>query len=166
MQTIVHIKDGLWSNLAAIAFALGLAVLAVWLDSTVHGEVSIVVWFFSGVFVLFCFLPIKRIRKPRSPLLAIDGNQLLWRINNRKTGAVALERRVPLRSIRGLKWVVPIPADSRRGRDYANAQLRFITDERSSLTLPDEFCASAYRGRIEAALKIVEELTEDRRSRE
>lgn len=87
-------------------------------------------------------------------MLAIDGNHLLWRIYNRKTGAVNLERRVPISSIRGLKWIVPKPADCKHGQDYANAQLRFITAQRSSLTLPSEFFAARYRRRIEAALKL------------
>ncbi|MGZ4962565.1 MAG: hypothetical protein ACXWC8_08440 [Limisphaerales bacterium] len=163
MQTIIHIRDGLWSNLALIAFMLGLAALAVFLDYRFHGEVNIVVWFFAAIFVLFCGVPINSIRKPRSRLLVIDGDYLLWRIYNRKTGAVGLERRVPLSSIHGLKWVVPKHAQE--GHDQMHAQLRFITAERNSLTLPDEFFAARYRRRIETALKqklptvkIVEEL--------
>jgi hypothetical protein len=36
VQTVVHIKDGLWGNLAAIAFSLSLAVFAIWLVGFLH----------------------------------------------------------------------------------------------------------------------------------
>ena len=153
MRTIVHIKDRLWSNLACIAFCLGLAAFAVWGDHRVHGKVSIFVWIFAGLFVLFCWIPIDAIRRPKSRLLAFDGSYLLWRIDNGKTREVILEKRLPLDSIRALKWVVPKPADCRHGQDYANARLFFITAERSTHTLPDEFFPASHRRKIEAALK-------------
>lgn len=92
----------------------------------------------------------------------MDDSHLLWRIND---GKAIIERRLALRSIRALKWVVPTPADSLCGRDYTNARLLFITTERGSHALPDEFFPAAHRRKIEAALKqriqnvnIVEEL--------
>lgn len=153
MRTIVQIEDGPWSNLATIAFCVGLAASAVWLNRRFHGKVSVFVWIFAGVFVLLCCIPIRAIRRPKSRLLAIDGRHLLWRIYNGKTGQMTLEHRLTLTSIRALKWVVPKPADCRRGQDYANARLLFITDERSSHTLPAEFFPASYRHKIETALK-------------
>ena len=153
MQPILNIKDGLWGNLATIVFMLALAVLAVWLDYRSHGEVSIFVWAFAGAFVLFCWIPTNAIRKPKTRLLAFDGSHLLWRIYNGKTKEIILEKRLPLDSIRALKWIIPIPPDCRRGQDYTSARLLFITAERSSHTLPDEFFPAAYRRKIEGALK-------------
>jgi hypothetical protein len=153
VQTIVHIKDGLWSNLAVIAFSLTFAAAAVWGDHCSHGEVSIFVWIFASIFVVFCWVPISAIRRPKSRLLAIDGSHLLWRIYDGKTKEAILERRLALSSIRALKWIVPTPADSRRGQDYSNARLVFITAERGSHTLPDEFFPAAHRRKIEATLK-------------
>lgn len=153
METIVHIKDGLWSNLAVIVFSLTLAAAALWGDHYSHGEVSVLAWIFASIFVLFCWVPISAIRRPKSRLLAVDGSHLLWRIYDGKTKGVILERRLALSSIRALKWVVPTPADSRGGQDYTNARLLFITAERSSHTLPDEFFPAAHRRKIEAALK-------------
>lgn len=149
----MHSRGGLWGNLAAVAFCLGLAVFARWLDHRSHGEVSVFVWGLAGVFVLVCDIPVNAIRRPQSRLLAIEGRYLLWRISNRKTGQVALEHRLALDSIRALKWVVPMPADCSRGQDYGSARLLFITAERSTHTLPEQFFPAAYRRKIEAALK-------------
>ena len=153
MRTIVHIRDRLWSNLASIAFCLGLAASAVWLDHRFRGEVSIFIWIFAGLLVLFCWIPIDAIRRPRSRLLAFDGSWLLWRICDGKTREILLEKRLPLVSIRTLKWVVPRPEDCRHGQDHSNAQLFFVTAEGGTHRLPDEFFPAPHRRKIEAALK-------------
>ena len=90
MQTIVPIKDGRWSNLAAIGFSLTVAGAALWGDHYSHAEVSIFVWIFASIFVLFCWVPISAIRRPKSRLLAMDGSHLLWRIYNGQTKAAIL----------------------------------------------------------------------------
>jgi hypothetical protein len=153
MQTIVAIKDGLWSNLAVIIFSLTLAAAALWSDHYSHGQISIFVWIFASIFVLFCWVPISAIRRPKSRVLAMDGSYLLWRIYDGKTSETILEKRLALSSIRALKWVVPTPADCRRGQDYSRARLLFITTGRASHTLPEEFFPASHRRRIEAALK-------------
>lgn len=152
IHAIVNIRDGLWGNLALIAFCLGLAGFAVWCDHTVHGEVSVLVWAFSGVFVLFCYIPVSAIRRPKSRVLAIDGDHLLWRMYNPKTGQVILEQRLALSSIRALKWVFP-KWNRWGGEEVPDPGLLFITAERSSHTLPEEFFPARHRRRIEAALK-------------
>jgi hypothetical protein len=155
MQPIVHIKDGLWGNLALMAFCLGLAAFAVWIDYKFHGEVSVYVWAFSAFFVLFCFVPISAIRRPRSRLLAIDGCHLLWRIYDPKTGQAAMECRLALHSIRALNWGFP-KYEKWSGTEtpsISGPSLVFITAERSSHTLPSEFFPASYRRRIEAVMK-------------
>lgn len=134
-----------------MAFLLALAAGTVWGDHHLNGEVSVVVWIFASFFVLFCWIPIHAIRRPKSRLLAFDGASLLWRIHEEKSRRVLLEKRLAISSIRALKWVVP---DSREeGHDFSHARLLFITAERSSHTLPDEFFPGLYRRKIEAALK-------------
>jgi hypothetical protein len=153
VQTILHIKDGLWGNLATIAFSLTLAAVAVWGDHYSHGEVSIFVWIFASIFVLFCWIPNSAIRRPRSRVLAFDSSHLLWRIYDGETQEAIFEKRLALSSIRVLRWIVATPANSRRSQDYSSARLLFVTAEHSSHTLPDEFFPAAHRQKTEAALK-------------
>jgi hypothetical protein len=97
------------------------------------------------VFVLYCVGAISAIRRPKSRLLAIDGDDLLWRSYSQKTNETILEKRLALSSIQGLKWVgVEDPHYNR---------LRFITSEGVSHTLPDEFFPASHRNKIETALK-------------
>jgi hypothetical protein len=152
VQTVVHIKDGLWGNLATIVFSLSLAVFAVWLDHRSHGEVSIFVWGFAGIFVLFCYIPIDAIRRPKSRLLAIDGDYLVWQTRSKESGRVN-EERLPLKSIRALEFITPRNAECQNSGNPAHARLLFVTAQRSKRELPSDFWPGIYRKRIIAAVR-------------
>jgi hypothetical protein len=152
VKPIIQIKDGLLGNLTTIVFSLAVAALAVWLDHRSHGEVSIFVWAFACVFVLFCYIPISDIRHPKSRTLLIEGDQLIWRIRD-KEGEGVREERLPLRQIRGLRFVIPREAMVRRSRLLSCAELYFITAQGSERALPVEFFPGVYRDRIVAAVR-------------
>jgi len=151
MRPIIHIKDGLWVNLAAIAFMLALASFAVWLDHRSHGEVSIFVWVLAGIFVLSCYFPIEDIRKPKSRLLVIEGDYLVWRIRG-KEGEGFREERIPLRQIRALEFVIPKDATLRNSRLISCAELYFVTGQ-GKRELPLDFFPGVYRDKIVAAIR-------------
>lgn len=152
MQTVVHIKDGIWSNLACIGFMLGLSALTAWLDYRSHGEVSIFAWLMCAIWLLFCYIPIDAIRKPKSRLLAIDGDFLVWRIRTKESETVR-EERLPLRSIRALEFVLPQSALSSNSRLESFAELFFITTHGQRRELPSDFFPGVYRKKIIAAIQ-------------
>lgn len=152
MKPIIHIKDGLLGNLAAIVLMLALATLAVWLDHRSHSEVSIIVWALAAVFVLSCYFPIDNIRRPKSCTLLIEGDQLVWRVRS-KEGESVHEERLPLRQIRGLQFVIPNDATSGRSRLLSCAELYFVTAQGAKRELPLEFFPGVYRDRIVAAIR-------------
>jgi hypothetical protein len=152
MKPIIHVKDGLLGNLATIVFMLALAALAVWLDHRSHGEVSIIAWAFAAVFVLSCYFPFDNIRRPKSCILLIEGDQLVWRIRDKEGGGVR-EERLPLRQIRGLQFVIPKDATARRSRLLSCAELYFVTAQGAKRELPLEFFPGVYRDRIVAAIR-------------
>jgi hypothetical protein len=152
MKPIIHLKEGLLGNLAAIAFLLALAVFGVWLDRRSHGEVSTVVWVFAALFVLGCYFPLANIRAPKSRTLLIEGDQLVWRIRD-KEGESVREERLPLRQIRGLRFVIPSEVMARRSRLLSCAELYFITAQGAERELPLEFFPGVYRDRIVAAVR-------------
>ena len=152
MKPIIHIKDGLLGNLATIVFLLALAALAVWLDHRSHGEVSIFVWVFAGLFVLCCYFPLDNIRRPKSCMLLIEGDQLVWRIRDKEGQGIRVER-LPLRQIRRLRFVIPSEVMARRSRLLSCAELYFITAQGAERELPLEFFPGVYRDRIVAAIR-------------
>jgi hypothetical protein len=152
MQTIVHRKDGLWSNIAAIVFMLCLAGFAIWIDHRQHGSVSFFVWVICAAWLLFCYIPIDSIRKPKSWLLAIDGDFLVWRVRSKESGA-AQERRIPLKSLRTLKFVMPQSALSNNSRLGGWEDLVFIDMHGNRYELPSEFFAGVYRKKIVSMIR-------------
>ena len=151
MKPIIYLKDGLLGNLATILLMLALAALAVWLDHRSHGEVSIFVWAFAAVLVLFCCIPFDHIRHPKSRTLLIEGDQLVWRIRD-KEGDRVREERLPLRQIRGLQFVIPQDATARHSRLLSCAELYFITPQ-GRRGLPPEFFPGVHRNRIVTAVR-------------
>jgi hypothetical protein len=151
MKPIIHIKEGLLGNLAAILFMLALAILFVWLYRRSHGEVSSSVWVFSALFVLCCYFPLDNIRKPRSRTLLIEGDQLIWRVRDKEGEGRTREERLPLRQIRALHFV--IPRDSTGSRLLSCAELYFITAQGSKRELPLDFFPGVYRDRIVTAVR-------------
>ena len=149
-QTVIHIRDGVWSNLALIVFCVGLAVCAAWLDYRSHGDVGVVAWIFGSVLVLFCAVPVCSIRNPRSCWLGVEGADLVWRISSGKTGQTLCEKRLPKSSVRGLAWVTPAPSTD---AEPAAPRLFIVTQNRGSHELPSEFFAACYRRKIETALR-------------
>jgi hypothetical protein len=152
VQPIIHINDGLWANLATIAFLLALSAFAMWLDHRSHGEVSVFAWIFSALFVLFCYVPLDAIRKPKSRWLAIEGDDLVWRIRTKESEAVC-EGRLPLRSLRTLEFVIPKEVLAPRSRLNSCAELFFITVHGSRHELPLDFLPGVYREKIVAAMQ-------------
>ena len=150
MQPIISIKDGILWNLATIALFLGLGALAIWVDHRSHGEVSIVVWIFSGIFVLFCYFPINSIRRPKSRMLAIEGDDLVWRIHSKEPGDCR-EERIPLRSVQTLEVV--IAQEDGHSEISPEVKLYFITSQQNKRELPSEFFPGVYRKRIVAAIR-------------
>ena len=152
MKPIIQIKDGLLGNLATIVFMLALAALAVWLDRRSHGEVSIIVWTVAVAFVLTCYFPIDNIRRPKSCILLIEGDQLVWRVRDQE-GEGVREERLPLRQIRGLQFVIPKDSSARRSRLLSCAELYFVMTQGAKRELPLEFFPGVYRDRIVAAVQ-------------
>jgi hypothetical protein len=151
MPPIIHIKEGVWVNLATIAFMLALAGFAVWLDHRSHGEVNVFVWVLAAVFVLACYFPIDDIRKSKSRLLIVEGDYLVWRIRG-KEGEGLREERIPLSQIRALEFVIPKDATSRNSRLISCAELYFITAQ-GKCELPLDFFPGVYRDKIVAAIR-------------
>jgi hypothetical protein len=152
MKPIIHIKDSLWGNLATTVFLLALAACAVWLDYHSHGTVSIVVWIFAALFVLFCYIPLDHIRHPKSRTLLIEDSQLVWRVRA-KDGEAVLEERLPLRQICALRFVIPSSTNPRRKLQRSYADLYFITLQGLQRELPPEFFPGVYRDRIITAVR-------------
>lgn len=152
MKPIIHLKEGLLSNGVTIVFLLALAALSVWLDHRSHGEVSVVVWVFAGLFVLGCYFPLANIRSPKSRTLLIEGDQLVWRVRD-KEGEGVREERLPLRQIRRLQFVVPARPYAPNSRLISCAELYFVTAQGAKRELPLDFFPGVYRERIIAAVR-------------
>lgn len=152
MQPIINIKDGLWGNLAIIVFSLVIAVLPVWHDYRMHGEVSIFVWAFAAVFVLFCYIPIGNIRKPIARTLLIEGDYLVWRIREKEAEGVR-EERIPLRQIHALEFVIPKDTNAIQSRLPSCAELYFVTAQGGKRELPLDFFPGVNRDKIVAAIR-------------
>lgn len=152
MQTIVHIKDGLWVNLTTIAFLFALTAFSVWFDHRSNGAVSPITWFFGLVMLLCCYFPITSIREPKSCQLGIDGEFLVWRIRAEGSKAVQ-EERFPLNSIRALEFIIPQEAGSSSSRLDSCAQLFFVTVHRNRHELPSDFFPGVHRNQIVAAIQ-------------
>lgn len=146
MKPIIHLKDGIFGNFVTIVFLLGLAWLAVWLDHKFNSEVSLIAWIFAGVFALGCYFPVAEILTPKSRTLAIDGDFLVWQIQEGKSGGIQ-ETKLLLGQIRALEFLVP------REGAASCAELFFIDIHGNRHALPTEFFPGVHRGKIESAVR-------------
>ena len=153
MKPIIEIKDGLWGNLATIAFLLAISALAIWLGHrSNNGAAPFACWFFSAGMVLCCYLPIDAIRKPRTRSLSIEGDDLVWRVRSAE-GEKPTEDRIPLQELRALEFVIPRRYGDRSSRLQSDAELYLIPAKGEKRELPLDFFPGVHRDKIVAAIK-------------
>jgi hypothetical protein len=151
MKPIIHLKEGLLGNVAAILFMLGLSAFVLWIDKRINGEVHTWTWILPSVWVLVCYFPYRNIRNPKSRTLLIDGDRLVWRVRDSEGGSVR-EQRIPLRTIRSLQFVIPADGEVPGSHLPQCAELYFVTTQ-GKRHLPLDFFPGVYRERIIAGVR-------------
>jgi hypothetical protein len=153
VHTILYIKDGFLRNVGTIIFLLGLSVFSAWIGvrSNIDVFTTSIVWAGCAFWILFCMVPLKAILRPKSRLLAIDGDDLVWQIRDGRSKTLN-EQRIPWRSVRALEFVVARRRGLRDPRGHPFADLRFISLQ-GAHELPPGFFPGFHRKKIIAEIR-------------
>lgn len=153
-KTIVCVKDGIVANVATIAFTFSLCALVIWLTWRTDNPVAkIAVPFVCFFWLIFgAYGSFQNIRSPKSCLLAIRNDQLVWILRQQEAGPTE-EQSIPLREIDTLEFVLP-ETGMNVGRPIALAELFVLDIHGNRHHLPIELWPGVNREKIVAAIQM------------
>jgi hypothetical protein len=154
MKVILDVKDGRTGNVLGILSAWAWAGGMVWL--AVYRDDGMLLYFFAPLCCVASLVVshgwFQNIRHPKSGVLAIDGDRLVWMMRQKEEGEVQ-KLSLPLRSITGLEVVLPRMDGEPNTRNYVLAEL-FLRDIHGNRhRLPAALHPAVYRKKIIAALQ-------------
>lgn len=147
-KVIVETREGVISNVIGILFLLSLCALLITLavkrDDFILRVVTPVFclgWLFG------CYIFWDNIRNPKTIILAIDGNRLVWVLRQKKS-IHDEEQGILLCSIAALEFVRKVPKYTSSGLNLSSTELLVVDVHGQHLSLPEELRPDLYRQRI------------------
>ena len=152
-KQIVCVKDGIVANVVTISFTFFLCALIIWLIWRADNPVAkIAAPFFCFFWLLFgVYGSFQNIRNPKSCLLVIRNDQLVWILRKKESGPTE-EQGIPLQKIDTLEFVLP-ETGMNVGRPNALAELFILDVHGNRHHLPIELWPGVNREKIVDAIQ-------------
>lgn len=151
-HVIVQVKDGVASNLACLAFIVCLCAFVIWWGTTHDRVLLLVAPIFCIVWLYVGYVCVRNIRHPKSAMLAVEGDRLIWKLHNRESQE-EVAASIILKSIATIEFVLPQIRFENKLRHKALAQLFVVDVHGNRRQLPEELWPGVYQKRISIALK-------------
>jgi hypothetical protein len=152
-RIIVHVKEGVISNLICILFLLSLCVFTVfWAVTHKDTLLPFAAPFFCFAWLFVCYVCLRNIRNPKSCVLAIDGDRLVWILRTAESGK-SEEGSIPLQAIETLEFVLPATRYPNNARLHSMAELYIVDVDGNRVLLPTELFPGVYRKKITEAIR-------------